>query len=377
MLPAMALMRVVGELTFRLIWCYRLENPNEEVSHRIDRWYKYSLIERNKVSKKWLPFLKQCEPELARELKDSIDKATQAITSMKCRSAPPLMNCVEMLGKDAVEIFPLLYQRYSNAVHIDSELLDQLWSPTGLETIRSGDGVEVLTPNAMEYEVLMGTLTVISPIWGFFGWDLSQHQALVDKIANDLFAENQSDQLDTEVPRSSHNQVDTQETAGNSKYFEQRSPQDSGATNKLTDDIVQLLAQAIGNTAEGLLGSQHSLSPPKSLAIALLGPLHTYYHAVIVLAENKYELPALAILRTLGEFTIRLLWCYESTENGGDAAVRIERWYKHSLYERRNTMKKWLPLLRRSNPKLAEETEHLIEHGKEEISAIQHTGHLL
>jgi hypothetical protein len=369
-LPAMALLRVLGEFTIRLMWCYESEDPGENVSTRLERWYKYSLNERKRAMQKWLPFLKESDPEFARESEAIVDEAETTMDSMKCRSAPPLTECIEALGLRGKQLFPLLYTRYAHAVHIDAELLSQLHRSPDSQICYSADGVEVLTPADLECAALLGTFTIIITICNHFGWDWGQYQAAIDAIVERACSQKDTPNSDPSGVVWEDELTKTKNEMRSDKREAAESSCEPEPVDELTAEMARVLGKMVESTVDKIVQDKKKWAPPKNLAAATLDPVYSYCYSVLLLAENKYELPAMALLRVLGEFAIRLVWCYESSENEGDATTRIERWYKYSLNERSKAMEKWLPFLKQTHPELASEAETRIMDAREVMGII-------
>jgi len=72
---------------------------------------------------------------------------------------------------------------------------------------------------------------------------------------------------------------------------------------------------------------------------------HNYCKAAFLLANHGHRLPAMAILRVLGELALRVTWCmYEDNERRESAEDRIMRWMKITYIEEVRRLKKLLPL---------------------------------
>lgn len=81
-------------------------------------------------------------------------------------------------------------------------------------------------------------------------------------------------------------------------------------------------------------------SPVDYLCRSAIALSHNYCSAVLLLLNNGYKLPAMALLRTLAELFIRLTWCLSSDNQQNESQeVRIKRWTKRSLEKRRTFIK--------------------------------------
>ncbi len=65
----------------------------------------------------------------------------------------------------------------------------------------------------------------------------------------------------------------------------------------------------------------------------------TYANAIIILLENNMCLPAQALLRSLTEFTLKIIWCVSDSEDNF-IMEKIKRWGKSSAVERKQLLGK-------------------------------------
>ena len=71
-----------------------------------------------------------------------------------------------------------------------------------------------------------------------------------------------------------------------------------------------------------------------------------YSTCILALDDEKKELPAKVLLRTLAELVIKFSWCmYEAAKDNASFFVNLERWGKTSLVEEQKFLKRALPLL--------------------------------
>ena len=181
-LPAMALLRVLGEFALRLIWCYESTEHGKDATIRIERWYKYSLNERKKSMNRWLPIIKTGDPEFAEELEARLQHLQQVIDVIPHKLAPSLAKSIETLHPAAKVLLPMIYTRYLHAVHLDVEVLSELIRPKDSGIVFSADE-EIHTPLDLKYQCLWTVFVIVSTIWNYFGWDCKDYISSVFDIA--------------------------------------------------------------------------------------------------------------------------------------------------------------------------------------------------
>ncbi len=132
-LPAMALIRVLAELTLRFIWCLSLNKQNESVDTRIVRWLKESYIQaKRNLEKK----LSSADGEKKNVIEANVQRLKDAIAQIQCEPAGPLYNSLEDLAVsncDNLEktltwkndIYPLLYTFFNQGIHLDLLVLSK------------------------------------------------------------------------------------------------------------------------------------------------------------------------------------------------------------------------------------------------------------
>lgn len=181
-LPAMALLRVLGEFALRLIWCYESTEHGKDATTRIERWYKYSLNQRKKSINRWLPIMKTGDPEFAEELEVRLQHLQQVMDVIPHKPAPSLAKSIETLHPAAKILLPLIYTRYLHAVHLDAEVLSELFRSKDSGIVFSADE-EIHTPLNLKYQCLWTVFVIVSTIWNYFGWDYKDYMFSVFDIA--------------------------------------------------------------------------------------------------------------------------------------------------------------------------------------------------
>ena len=89
-------------------------------------------------------------------------------------------------------------------------------------------------------------------------------------------------------------------------------------------------------------------TPENNLLFGILPVASNYCKAVFLLAGADHRLPAMALLRVLGELTLRVMWClYEDNSKKEDPSERIMRWLKTTYDEEVKRLRK-MPSARRA-----------------------------
>jgi hypothetical protein len=142
-LPAMALIRVLAELTFRLIWCLSSGKNKEEIGVRIKRWWKESYIQEKRVLEKCINSL---DKSRSVQMEKRIKWLDSEILKISYKSAGDLYGSLNDLTVDESigfrkvpswknDLYPKLYSVFNQAIHPDLTLLSKL-------TKRRGDILE-------------------------------------------------------------------------------------------------------------------------------------------------------------------------------------------------------------------------------------------
>jgi len=121
----MALLRILGELSLRIIWCMYEDNPKKEsADERIMRWMKTTYDEEVKLLKKVLP---SASPEKAQEIERTIQFLQDEIGKNQYAFVGPFYNSLDELPPEYKEgIYPLLYGAFNRAIHPNIKLLSDL-----------------------------------------------------------------------------------------------------------------------------------------------------------------------------------------------------------------------------------------------------------
>ena len=115
----------------------------------------------------------------------------------------------------------------------------------------------------------------------------------------------------------------------------------------------------------------NSDTPADNLLSGIVPVAYNYCNAVFVLANTNHKLPAMALLRILGELALRVIWCmYKDNPRKESHDVRILRWLKTTNDEEIKLLKKVLPS---ANPEDAADIRCTIAYLEGEIAKNPHS----
>ena len=120
-LPAMALLRITGELIAKLIYCLKDSNSKGQDS-RIQRWEKTTFKECETLCKSIIERFKGHERAQVQEWINEIEKKLDGL--QKVKHLPPTNQILEAVFEEGHPVGKFgMYQKYLNSVHIDLETL--------------------------------------------------------------------------------------------------------------------------------------------------------------------------------------------------------------------------------------------------------------
>lgn len=124
-LPAMALLRILGELALRTIWCMYQDNPKKESCDvRILRWLKTTYDEEIKLLIKVVP---SANPEDAADILRTIADLKGKIANIPHSFVGPFYNSLDELPSPyKKDIYPILYGAFHRAIHPNLKLFGNL-----------------------------------------------------------------------------------------------------------------------------------------------------------------------------------------------------------------------------------------------------------
>ncbi|MGB8226674.1 MAG: DUF5677 domain-containing protein [Sedimentisphaerales bacterium] len=171
-LPAMALIRILAEITFRLCWSGYKDNPQKELPDvRIQRWLKESYKEQKKHLKKLLPSSNCCQ---AIEINKEISYLENEIKKIPYSFAGSLYNSLQDLNKSPLnlrdKLYPLLYGNFNKAIHPDLLLLTSLVKEDKDKITFSGDLNDISTDDLKIY-LMTCAFWVVSLVKINYEWD--------------------------------------------------------------------------------------------------------------------------------------------------------------------------------------------------------------
>ena len=187
-LPAMALLRVLAELAFKLIWCLYSDNQQKESCEvRINRWRKKALSDRKKFVKRMIES-NVCSDEEVNGFKKELEKLEQKIGQIPHE---PIGNFYNSLG-DLPEpyrrdLYPRLYNICNWAIHIDFWLLERLVKQNAESNIVVSDIDE--DPDVLKIYCLTMAFNILAVVKLNYKWDYDTIRTEYLKIKKDFSEE--------------------------------------------------------------------------------------------------------------------------------------------------------------------------------------------
>jgi len=167
-LPAMALLRVLGELTLRTIWCMYGDNPKKETSEvRILRWMKTTYDEEIKLLKK---VKKSADSAEKVEIQQTIEFLQNEIDNNKYPCVGPFYNSLDELPSTyKKDIYPILYGAFNRAIHPNLKLFADLIRQEGSRfTFLSDLDVDV---QALKIYSMTAAFNILAIVRVHYEWD--------------------------------------------------------------------------------------------------------------------------------------------------------------------------------------------------------------
>jgi hypothetical protein len=171
-LPAMAVLRVLAELTLRIMWCLYASNPQKEAScTRIMRWWKTTCEEEVKHLRKMV--LSAGSKEAVR-MKHAITYLQGEIAKNPHPSVGPFYNSLdELLPQIKEELYPLLYSPFNQAIHPNLKLFADLVREEGNQRVFLRDPEEPGT-GTLKVAAMTDALYLLSIVYFNYRWDCEQ-----------------------------------------------------------------------------------------------------------------------------------------------------------------------------------------------------------
>ncbi len=183
-LPAMALLRVLGELTLRVMWCLCEDNSKKEVSStRIMRWWKTTYKKEVKRLKTMLP---SAGPEDAKNMAGRISYLQGEIDKNPYRPVDSFYNSLGELPRQIKEDFySLLYSPFNPGIHPDLNLFASLIREGGNERMFLRDP-EKPSADALKICAITNAYDLLSIVHFHYGWDCDRMKAEYLSIKEDF-----------------------------------------------------------------------------------------------------------------------------------------------------------------------------------------------
>jgi hypothetical protein len=187
-LPAMAPLRALTELAFRLVWCLYSDNPQNESSEiRIERWIKTSLIERKKYVQRKIES-NICSAEEINGFKKELEELEQMIKQNSRKPIGPFFTSLTDLPEPyKKDMYPILYNIFNWAIHPDFLLLTQLVRQNAKSHTVVSDIDE--NPAVLKIYCLTVAFNIIGVVRLNYKWDYNTIKTEYLKIKKDFSKE--------------------------------------------------------------------------------------------------------------------------------------------------------------------------------------------
>jgi len=190
-LPAMALIRILAELTLRTVWCFFPNSQDENDDVRIERWLKESYRQRKRCLEKYLisaneKDLDSIEAEV-KFLEDKIKKIPYKFAGDIYGSLESLLTMYsgdegkELSWKD--DLYPILYTNFNQSIHLDLVVLLRLINLNGNKYTFFGDyrDMDINTLKIYCMSCVFNIIAVTRSIYGLDYEDVKQEYLKVKK----------------------------------------------------------------------------------------------------------------------------------------------------------------------------------------------------
>jgi hypothetical protein len=187
-LPAMALLRVLAELAFKLLWCLYSDNPQKESCDvRIKRWLKTGLLERKKYVQRMIES-DFCSVKETNGFRVELSKLEQKIGQIPHKQIGNLYNSLSDLPESyRRNMYPLLYNIYNWGIHPDFLLLTRLVKKNAESNIVVSDMDE--EPAVLKIYCLTLAYNILFVVRRNYVWDCNTIKAEYLKIKKDFSKE--------------------------------------------------------------------------------------------------------------------------------------------------------------------------------------------
>ena len=187
-LPAMALLRALAELSFRLIWCLYTDNPqNESCEVRIKRWLKTALLKRKKFVRR-MSESNVCSGEKVNSFKKELEELEQNLGQIPHKPIGNFYSSLRDLPEPyRMDLYQRLYNIYNWGIHPDLLLLTRLVKQNTESNIAVSDIDE--DPDVLKIYCLTMAFTILAVVRKNYGWDYDTIKTEYLKIKKDFLKE--------------------------------------------------------------------------------------------------------------------------------------------------------------------------------------------
>ncbi|GAG65297.1 unnamed protein product [marine sediment metagenome] len=184
----MALLRVLAELVFRLIWCLYSDNPQKESCEvRIERWEKTGLRERKKYVQRKIES-NVCSDEEINGFKKELEGLAQKIGQIAYEPIGNFYNSLSDLPEPYKrDLYPLLYNIYNWGIHPDFLLLERLVRQNANSHIVVSDIDE--DPTVLKIYCLTMAFNILAVVRKNYKWEYDTIKTEYLKIKKDFSKE--------------------------------------------------------------------------------------------------------------------------------------------------------------------------------------------
>jgi hypothetical protein len=181
-LPAMALLRVLAELTLRVMWVLWEGDPKREpCGTRVRRWWKTSCNEEIKYLNKMLP---SASPKDRKQMEDAKSRFEDEIKKNAHPPVGPFYNSMDELPPQIKgDLYPLLFSPFNQAIHPNLWLFTDLVRQEGNERVFLSDP-EKPGADAIKICAMTDAFDLLSVVHRHYGWDCDRMKAEYLKIKN-------------------------------------------------------------------------------------------------------------------------------------------------------------------------------------------------
>jgi len=175
-MPAKALLRVLFELSAKMVWCLLVpqvsaqNSVDKSVEENIRRWGKSSLAENKRLLES---FVEITAGNIQAEAHKRFEDARNRYNSLTCEEMPKLAQLIKQLscysGSSIRELYTRCYRQFNNAVHLDVSSLCGRVGYEGRTRVADYDSKEDISELSQFCAVIMHIM--LFTIRRHYGWD--------------------------------------------------------------------------------------------------------------------------------------------------------------------------------------------------------------